>query len=154
MELRTLNLSDAVYVAKHMRPTDWECLKAVTTIEDPEVFGLNRWQTDGAAWSLHDDSGVPVAMGGISQTVPWIGTAWMVATQDMDLASWKKLVRHSRTVFRNAAKVIQRIEAHVLPTWPEADKFARSLGFVLEGERHRAGREGQSILTFVYQGQP
>lgn len=153
MELRTLNLADAVYVAKHMRPMDWECLKAVTTIEDPEVFGLNRWQTDGAAWSLHDDSGVPVAMGGISQSVPWCGTAWMVCTEEMTPASWKKLIRHSRKVFRNAVKVIPRIEAHVLDGWGEAKEYADRLGFKYEGTRIRAGRDGQDIHTFVYQVQ-
>lgn len=151
MELRTLTLAAAVYVASNMREMDRECLRAATTIEDPEVFGLNRWQTDGAAWSLHDDDGIPIAMGGISQNVPWVGTAWMVATDRMTSASWKKLVRHSRKVFHNAAKVIPRIEAHVLKDWTEADKFARSLRFEFEGERHRAGRDGQSILTFVYQ---
>lgn len=153
MEFRTLNLAAAVYIASNMRAMDWQCLEAVTIIQDPEVFGLNRWQTDGAAWSLHDDQGVPIAMGGISQNVPWVGTAWMVATDQMTPTSWKKLVRHSRKVFHTAAKVIPRIEAHVLKDWTEADKFARSLKFEFEGERHRAGRDGQSILTFVYQGQ-
>lgn len=156
MEMRTLNLAAAVKVASNMRQCDIDCLTAATTIGDPEVFGLNRWQTDGAAWALHDDFGEPIAMGGISQVVPWIGTAWMVATDvmDTDSASWKKLIRHSRTVFHNAAKTIPRIEAHVLRSWSEADKFARSLKFELEGVRYRAGRNGQDILTFVYQGQP
>lgn len=154
MELRTLTLAAAVYIACNMRQMDRECLRVATAIEDPEVFGMNRWQTDGAAWSLHDDDGVPIAMGGLSLHVPWIGVAWLVATDRMTPASWKKLVRHSRTVAKNAAKAIPRIEAHVLKDWTEADKFARSMGFELESERHRAGREGQSILTFVYQGQP
>lgn len=153
MEMRTLTLAAAVHVASNMRQTDVDCLTAATTITDPEVFGLNRWQTDGAAWALHDDNGKPIAMGGISQVVPWCGTAWMVTTDEMDSASWKKLMRHSRKVFFNAAKTIPRIEAHVLRSWAEADKFARSLKFELEGVRYRAGRNGQDILTFVYQGQ-
>lgn len=153
MEMRKLSLVAAVSVAARMRESDWDCVRAFTTITSPEVFGLNRWQTDGPAWALFNDFGEPVAMGGISQSVPWSGTAWMVATDDMDSASWKKLMRHSRTVFRNAAKVIPRIEANVLRDWPEADKFARNLKFELEGVRYRAGRNGQDILTFVYQGQ-
>ncbi|APW37164.1 hypothetical protein RD110_08095 [Rhodoferax koreense] len=153
-EFRTLTLSAAVYVAHHMREMDRECLRAVSTITDPEVFGLNRWQTDGAAWALFDTFNEPVAIGGISQHVPWCGTAWMVATDAMQPASWKKLIRHSRKVFRNAAKSIPRIEAQVLAGWAEADVFARSLNFELEGVRRRAGRDGQDILTFVYQGSP
>lgn len=152
MELRALSLVAAVSIATRMRAMDWECLRAVTTIESAEVFGLNRWQTDGAAWALFNDLGEPVAMGGLSQSVPWVATAWMVATDAMDTASWKKLVRHSRTVFRNAAKAIPRIEAHVLHGWPEAEKFASMLKFELEGTRYRAGRNGQDIRTYVYQG--
>lgn len=153
MEMRTLTLASAVAVASNMRQLDRDCLRAVTTLESMEVFGLNRWQTDGAAWALFNDFDEPVAMGGISQVVPWAGTAWMVATDSIDGASWKKLIRHSRTVFRNAAQTIPRIEAHVLRSWTEADKFARSLKFELEGVRYRAGRNGQDILTFVYQGE-
>lgn len=133
---------------------DWECLHAATEITSAEVFGLNRWQTDGAAWALFNDFGEPIAMGGLSQSVPWSATAWMVATDAMDQASWKKLMRHSRKVFTNAAKLIPRIEAHVLSSWSDADRFARQLGFQLEGVRRRAGRDGQDILTFVYQDKP
>lgn len=152
MEFQTLTLSAAVHVAKNMRAMDVECVRAVTTIENPEVFGLNRWQTDGAAWALVNDAGEPVAMGGISQAVPWAGTVWMVATDGMTATLWKKLIRHCRKVAVNAAKTIQRIEANVLQGWPEAERFARSLRFELEGVRRRAGRDGQDILTFVYQG--
>lgn len=151
MEIRTLTLASAVHVACNMRERDRECLEAVTMITDPEVFGLNRWQTDGAAWAMFNDAGEPIAMGGISQLVPWVGTTWIVATNDMDVRSWKKLVRHSRKVLHNAAKTIPRIEAYVLESWYEADKFARSMGFEFESERKRAGRDGQSILAFVYQ---
>lgn len=152
MELRSLSLIAAVSVATRMRAMDWECLRAVTEITSPEVFGLNRWQTDGAAWALFNDFGEPIAMGGLSQSVPWSATAWMVATDAMDSASWKKLIRHSRTVFRNAAKTIPRIEAHVLEGWPEAEKFAGKLLFKYEGTRRCAGRDGQNISTYVYQG--
>jgi len=152
MEMRSLSLVAAVSVATRMREMDWECLRAVTTIESPEIFGLNRWQTDGAAWALFNDFDEPVAIGGLSQSVPWCATAWMVATDSMDTASWKKLVRHSRTVFRNAAKTIPRIEAQILGTWTEAEKFAKHLRFEFEGVRRRAGREGRDILTYVYQG--
>jgi len=97
------------------------------------------------------DGGRPVAMGGVHQSVEWVGTVWMASSIHMRPASWKKLVRHGRIVLRNAAKSIPRVEAHVLSTWTQAEDFARRCGFVLEGVRHRAGREGQDVLTFVYQ---
>lgn len=150
MELRTLTLADALHVASRLRQADFDCLQSATSLVTAESFALNRWQTDGAAWTLVD--GEPVAIGGLAMAVPWIGVAWMASTDAMTPASWKKLVRHSRTVFANAAKTIPRIEAYVIDSWPEAMKYAQCCGFVLEGVRHRAGREGQDILTFVYQG--
>ena len=151
-EFHTLTLIDAVRIAERMREPDWACVYAVSEIKTAESFGLNRWQTDGAAWSLYNDAGQPVAMGGLSQAVPWNAVAWMVATGDIDYSSWKKLIRHSRKVFRNAAKVIPRIEAHVLHGWSDAEKFAMKLNFSLEGTRYRAGRNGQDIRMYVYQG--
>lgn len=151
--LEQLSLTAAVHVAENMRAEDWKCLEAVTTITNPEVFALNRWQTDGAAWSLNVGR-TPVAMGGISLSVPWVGVAWMVCTDRMSPASWKKLIRHASIVIPNAAKTVQRIEAHVLSEWPEAVKFARRLGFHLESTRYKAGRDGQNIYTFVYRGKP
>lgn len=149
MELRTLTLADALHVAQNMRQADRDCLSTAANITEPESYAVNRWQTDGPAWTLVD--GEPVAIGGIAMATPWIGVAWMASTDRMSPASWKKLVRHTRTVLSNAARTIPRIEAYVLGTWPHAEKFARRCGFVLEGVRHRAGREGQDVLTFVYQ---
>lgn len=151
MTFRTLTLVDAVYVASNMRQVDRDCVECVTTITSPEFFALNRWQTDGAAWSMGD---VPICMGGISMAVPWIGTVWLVCTDAMSTDSWKKLLRWGRRILANAAQTFARLECHVLSTWGEAERFARRMGFVLEGTRKRAGRDGQDILTFVFEGTP
>lgn len=151
MHIETLSLMAAVSVAHRMRKMDWECLGAVSAVQDAEIFGLNRWQTDGAAWALFDGD-KPVAMGGISLQVPWVGVVWIVATDDMRPETWKKLMRHASTVMGNAKKSIPRLEAHILQGWKEAEKFALAQGFKHEGTRYRAGRDGQNIMTFVYEG--
>ena len=133
-----------------MRREDRECLEAVTGVCDPDLFALNRWQTEGAAWALVD--GEPVAIGGLSQAVPGIGRLWLITTDAMTPQSWKKLIRHTRTVLANASTVIPRIEAEVLGTWSAAERFIRRLDFELEGVRRRAGRDGRDILVFVYRG--
>lgn len=150
MRIETLTLSGALYVANHMRLDDRECLEAVIGTANPEAFALNRWQSDGAAWEMVDFE--PVAIGGLSQSVPWVGRLWLIATDLMTPESWKKLIRHLRTVLANASKTIRRIEADVLSTWPEAQKFIKRMGFELEGARYQAGKDGQDILTFVYRG--
>lgn len=151
MTLRTLSLADAVYVAERMRAQDRECLHACTNFTSDEAFAVNRWQTEGAAWTLLRDR-EPVAIGGVSFPVPWTGVFWLIATDAMRMAEWKKLVRHAHTVLRNASTQVPRLEAHVLATWPEAVSLAEHLGFQLEGVRRRAGRDGQDVLTFVHQG--
>lgn len=146
---RALTLSDALFVIHNMRNRDMECLRAVSELT-PDLFALNRWQTEGPAWTLLDDK--PVAIGGMCMPVPWIGRFWMVATDDLGQQALKKLIRHTRTVLCNASKSVRRLEAEVLGTWPEAKRFAIRLGFQLEGARRGAGRDGQDILTYVYRG--
>ena len=146
---RTLCLADAVFVVNNMRARDRDCLHAVCELT-PDLFALNRWQTDGPAWTLSEHE--PVAIGGVCMPVPWIGRFWMVATDGMTQQAWKKLIRHARTVLRNASKTVRRLEAEVLSTWPEAQRFVARLGFELECSRAGAGRDGQDILIYVYRG--
>jgi hypothetical protein len=153
---RALTLADAVHVTTRMRKVDADCLAAVTDQTDPEQFAYNLWRGAGSsvepAWTMLQD-GEPVAICGVKLPMPWVGIAWMVATDGMTPASWKKLIRHRRIVLSNASKRLRRVECHVLSTWKEAYVFACRQGFELEGVRHGAGRDGEDILTMVYRGQ-
>jgi hypothetical protein len=40
---------------------------------------------------------------------------------------------------------LHRVEAHVLNAWPEASRFAASLGLQCDGVRLHAGARGESI---------
>ncbi len=148
--VRDMTLADALVVSLAMRKTDWDCIRAVTEITTREEFAVNRWHTTGAAYTLLLD-GRPVAIAGVSQAVPWIGRFWMIATDEMTMQTWKKLLRGTRTVLKNAAKVMPRLEAEVLSTWTEAQDFAERVGFMPESVRCRAGRNGEDILIFTYQ---
>lgn len=153
MTFRTLTLADALAVTERMRQVDADCLHAVSEVTSPELYALAHWQHEGAAWTLLDGE-TPVAIGGVKLPVPWIGVVWMVCTDGMTPASWKKLIRHGRKVLGNASKqaALRRVECYVLSTWPEAREFAERFGFELESVRHGAGRDGQDVLTYVYRG--
>ncbi|MBB1601897.1 GNAT family N-acetyltransferase [Variovorax sp. UMC13] len=143
-----LTLADAVLVCAGMRDEDRECLASLAGLCDPEIFAVNRWQTDGAAWSLYQ-GGRPVAILGLSKSNAWTLTAWLVAAPAMSHQSWKKLLRFCRTVRGNALQTTRRIECTVLATWTQAARFAESLGFELEGVKREAGKDGQDILLYA-----
>ncbi len=145
VEIHKLTLADALFVVGNMRDEDRYCMKAVMGPVSDEVFAMNRYQTEGPAWSMVDDSG-PVAIFGISLHTKWSGVAWLVATNAMTGESWRKLMRHCRTVLSNfETSPLHRIEAHVLADWPQAVVFAKRLGGELEGTRRSAGRNGQDV---------
>lgn len=148
---RTLTLADALAVTSRMREADRNCLHAVGFTTDPEQLALYHWQAEGAAWTLLQD-GEPVAIGGVRLANEWTGVVWMVCTDRLTTATWKKLIRHGRIVLGNASKRLRRVESYVLSNWKEAHAFACRTGFELEGVRHGAGRDGEDILTMVYRG--
>lgn len=147
MSFETLSLAASVHIVRNMRDEDRECLELMTGEAPGDAFAVSRWQTNGAAWHLLQD-GRPVVMGGICQTTPWSGVAWMVTAKGTSPESWKKLIRFSRTVFTNARKTIPRIEANVLQGWGQAEKYAPKMGFAYEGTRRRAARDGRNVLVF------
>jgi hypothetical protein len=152
VSFETLSLAAALCICQRMRPKDRDCFENCNGTLDDEHFALKLWGTTGAAWHYLQD-GLPVAMGGISQPVPWIGIAWMVTAEGVSLDSRKKLMRHSRRVFANASREIPRIEAHVIAGWTEAEQYAQRLGFVLESTRCRAARDGRDVQVYVFERQ-
>lgn len=147
----TLDLAAALHVCLNMRAQDKACIEAMMGDINPEVFAVNRWQTYGAAWAFYQE-GVPVVIAGISQPVPWLGEAWMVATEGITQDSWKKIIRYSRNVFRNASRKIQRIDAHCIESWPDSHKYPKLFGFKQVNIREKAGKEGQNVIEFAIIG--
>ena len=153
LELRDLSLADALIVCAGMRPMDRACLRAVMGEISDEEFAANRWGTTGPAWAVAD-SGSPVAIGGISFQSSWSGVVWLVATPALRRQSWRKLIRHARTVLRQILDPAHelhrhRVEAYVLGGWEGARALVGHLGFQHEGTRHAAGSRGEDIETWA-----
>lgn len=150
MPLRTLTLGDALFVVQRMREWDRRCVRALLGDVSDEAFAVNRWQTEGPAWTLVQD-GEPVAILGLSCGTPGVATAWMVATNAVSSRSWRKAISHSRIVASNVFEEgtgLHRVQASTLGGWAEAAKFAQRLGFQHEGVRRRAGSGGEDIHEF------
>lgn len=152
--LRDLTIDDALHVVRAMRPQDRAGIVAMLGEIDDEVFAVNRWSTEGPAWTLARADGEPLAIFGLQLPNAWTAVAWLVATSAMGPASWRKLVRHSRTVAANLmnpahAAHRHRVEAHVMADWTEAQQFAQRLGFEMEGTRRAAGRQGEDVQIWA-----
>lgn len=154
--IRDLTLADTLYVCQNMREMDRACIEAAIGEFEVEDFAATRWKAYGPAWTLTDGH-APVAIFGISFSTEWIGTAWLICTNEMTPGLWRKLMRFCIRVRGNALDPnnehrLGRIEAYVLGAWKEADSFARRLGFELEGVRRRAGRNGEDFRVFSIVG--
>jgi hypothetical protein len=145
---RDLSLAAALSVAHRMRQADIECLEAMLGACDPEAFAVNRYQTTGPAWAMYEGE-MPVAILGLSVVNEWTLNAWLVATPGFSAHSGKKLLRFARTVRGNALQQVRRIECAVISTWGAAERFARALGFELEGVKRAAGKGGEDVLIFA-----
>lgn len=155
---RTLTLADALNVCDAMRDSDWQCVKAICGDLSAEDFAVNRWQTEGPAWTLLQDDD-PTAIGGLSFSTPWSAVFWMVAKPSITHHSWRKLLRHARTVLANVCHCDHphyrhRVEVHTLASWPQADAFAARLGLQLEGRRYAVGSGGEDVNVWVRIGAP
>lgn len=153
VSLRDLTLDDALHVVRNMRPLDRAVITAMAGEIDDEAFAVNRWQSDGPAWSLAQD-GEPVAVFGLQLPNAWTAVAWLICTPRIASQSWRKLVRHSRIVAANLMNPEHeahrhRVEAHVMASWTEAAEFAHRLGFELEGTRRAAGCGGEDMQLWA-----
>jgi len=152
-----LSLAHALDVVAAMRPLDRMCVQALLGDISDEAFAVNRWQSYGPAWALVDDSGQALAIGGVSLPNDWTGVMWLVLRDGLPLETWRKLIRHTRTVIGNALDPANsshrhRLEAHVLESWGDAKKLVQALGFEFEGTRLAAGRDGQHIQQWAIVG--
>lgn len=153
-----MQLADAMSVIERMRPQDWDCLHSLRGFMSAEAFAVDRWGTDGPAWVVMDGA-LPVCVGGLTFHSEWLAVAWFIATPDMRPETWRKVIRHARTVFSKASDPSfehyrHRIEAHVMADWAQAQNFAKRLGFSHEGARRAAGRCGEDIQTWAIVGPP
>lgn len=152
-----MTLEDVLYVARRMRALDRACITALLGQCDEEAFAIGRYNQDGPAWTVCDEAGEPLLVGGLAFHSAWCCVGWLIATDRMTGQAWRKLVRLARTVLASAAdraneQYKHRIEMHSLCGWRGAEALAERLGFKREGVRRAAGAAGEDVLTWAICG--
>jgi len=146
--MREMSLQDAITVCADMRPEDRACVVALCGSEPGEWFAVDRWATDGPAWTIEQD-GQPWAIGGLTFINAWTGVLWLVCRPGMWMQTWRKVIRAARMVLAvlDPAHPMHRhrVEALVLESWRGAQALADRLGLVLEGTRRAMGSNRESV---------
>ncbi|ALV06701.1 hypothetical protein [Roseateles depolymerans] len=154
MTLTELTLADAISVVGRMRDRDRECVRELVGEISDDDFAIDRYRSYGPAWALRDEAGMPWAIGGLTLVSGWTGVLWLVVADGLPLQSWRKLVRHTRTILVNAMDPLnehgrRRVEAHVLASWPQAQALVAQVGMEHEGTRRAAGSTGADIQIWA-----
>jgi hypothetical protein len=155
--LRELRLEDALHVTRSMRDIDRVCIQALTGGITDESFAMDRFNSDGPAWTVLGSDGRPVACTGLTFQTAWTGVVWLLATPGIGVHSWANVMRLARRVLRNATDPANshyrhRVEAHTLAGWAGAADLAKRLGFVHEGTRRAAGAGGEDMHVWAMYG--
>ena len=154
--MRDLTLSDCLQVAGRMRDRDRQCVRALMGPVSDDEFAISRVQSYGPAWSMHQ-YGKPVAVGGVTLQNAWSCVFWMFATDEITRESWRKLIRHTRTVLGNVTNQAHehyrhRVEAYTLDGWVEAERLAERFGFAHEATRKGFGSGGEDMNVWAIVG--
>ena len=139
-----LTLDDANIIAFNMREEDVREIMAMRRDEYRHEFAEECMIWGG--WCCKDTRGVPYAMGGVVEHWPGVGTAWMVATEDVG--------RHGIEVTK-AAKVelvthknLHRIQAYSADFHKVSHPWLESLGFNRVHTVRKLGKNGENFILF------
>lgn len=114
-----------------------------------EEFVVGRIAAPGPKWAilLGDEH---VAVGGLSESLPGVHTAWLAATIGILNVNPSYLRRCCRTVIDSMFGYpdVRRIQAYVRSNWEEANRFALVCGLKLEGELVGYCKDGSSVKMY------
>jgi hypothetical protein len=146
----TLDRSDAIYIAQHLRPMDRveaDATSAPNTSDEDR--GTNLAANPGRHFTVWASDGDPVAMGG---WVPlWLGvaSAWMLATPriaEIGVALDRALLAGAKLQFEEG---YHRLQAFGLERRIDARVWMMSLGYKLEGIHPMFGRHGETFASYA-----
>lgn len=139
-----LTLDDANIIAFNMRAGDVREIMAMRRDEYRHEFAEECMIWGG--WCCKDTRGVPYAMGGVVEHRPGVGTAWMVATEDVS--------RHGIEVTKAAKlelvthKNLHRIQAYSADFHKVSHPWLESLGFKRGHTVRKLGKNGENFILF------
>jgi hypothetical protein len=138
-------MEDARHIAANMRQADRQECEALTGAP-PEIIlpqaigkpGVITWEVDG----------VPVAMGGVDQSIPHVGVVWMATTND--------IIKHRRKFLRVCRPMLRRLHQNfpILTNLVDARntlhiRWLKWLGFVFTQKIERWGAASVPFIEFA-----
>ena len=139
-----LTLADANILAFTMREVDVREIMAMRRDEYRHEFAEDCMLYGG--WCCKDKHGVPVAMGGIAEHWPGVGTAWMVATD--------AVAQHGVEITRAAKQMLashthlHRVQAYSADFHTVGHAWLERLGFKRGAVQHKLGKNGEDFIVF------
>ncbi len=112
-----MTLQHALDVIESCRPSDVKAWQPFYFFDSDQEFAVNRWSTQGVKKTLVNRYGDPVAIGGLSLSMPGTWTAWFVATPGWQ-AHAKSMIKFSRSLLE---AMFERGDAKRIQAWVRAD---------------------------------
>ena len=140
----------AAHVARNMRADDSREVLANSWDDSHQAFAAECMRLPGPKLAcVMDDTGEPVAMGGVAVHLPGVGQAWFVGTD--------KISPYGLEVTRACKQIvdglmtehdIHRVQAFSAAFHTKAHQWLRSIGFVEESTLPAYGRNREDFLIF------
>lgn len=153
--LRAVTLADLVMLCRDMRPDEVEQAQAFMDLEpfDPDAFAAMLYLRSGPRFTVQDDEGRPIVAGGYTSTDEGQMDAWMVGTMAGWAKHWRVITKASRWMADNLlAMGVRRLQVWSLASRVDTGLWYERLGFVCEGVRKAAGRQGQDVAMYARVG--
>lgn len=119
---------------------------------DPQEAARNFINCDGIKFTLVDDDGMPVVIGGYTQ--PGLGrwSSWMAGTDAGWGQHWVSITRAARWLMSELIRTgARRIETVALASRTKANEWhERSLGLKLEGVARKYGQNGEDLAVYAW----
>lgn len=150
----TVNASDCIYIAKHMRERDRREISAVTPHFEPSHFGMyvyRHFEAFGVAGLIASLEKRPVAVVTLTADTPRSAQATMFATDEFDQIG-KALTRHMlKTVLPFVTdKGLTRVEARCWEGHEKARKWMERLGAKQEAVIRGYGANGETFIQMAW----
>lgn len=141
---------DVLEVALRMRADDRAEIMATRWDDDLYSFASDCMRLPGVKLAALDDSGVPVAIGGVASWQPGVGQAWMFGTEGIGRVGIEiaNACRKSiKTLFQSGS--IHRIQAFSAADHKRAHRWLNAIGLKEESRMPQYGKNGEEFITFA-----
>ncbi len=126
---------DCVYVVNNMRDEDFEEFELRQPSISKEEIVRDILARNGEQFTVRNNRGNPIVVGGASYETPRVGTLWFIATNKIRNRDWVQLVNLTtiliEVMFINES--CHRVQAYVRETRKNGHDWMKRIGLEREG---------------------